>query len=66
MTLKKREDWPVRDLQLDPFEVWKHYDKKSNLWVLNQNGVVEHFGPTLQTFGEQKGYKLSRDCCCIF
>lgn len=66
MSLKTRNDWPVRQLQWDPFETWKHYDKSSNLYIPNQNGVASHFMPGLETFGMGNQHKLMRNSCDIF
>jgi len=66
MSSKTKNDWPLRELQMDPFEVWTHYDKSSGLYVPNENGVPAHFGHYLLSFGLGESFKLSRNSCNIF
>jgi hypothetical protein len=66
MSLKTKDDWPIRQLGRDPFETWTHYDKSSGLYIPNENGVASHFSPTLQSFGLGESFKLSRNSCNIF
>lgn len=66
MTLKKLEDWPIKDLQMDPFNVWSHYDAKTKLYVPNKNGHKQHFMPGLKSFGSGEHHVLMRNRCRFF
>ena len=60
MKLKTVDDWPIRELELDPFNVWTHWTKNNTL-IPNENGVSAHFASGLQTFGVGDQHKLMRN-----
>jgi len=66
MSLKTRNDWPIKEIDKDPFVAWTHFDKQSNLYVPNQNGRADHFASGLVTFGVGSQFKLVRKRCTIF
>jgi hypothetical protein len=66
MSLKTRDDWPIKEINKDPFVAWTHFDKQTNLWVPNQNGRADHFAPGLVPFGVGNQFKLMRNRRTIF
>lgn len=66
MTLKTRDDWPIKEIDKDPFVAWTHFDKQSNSYVPNKNGRADHFASGLVTFGVGTHFKLVRKRRIIF
>jgi hypothetical protein len=69
MTLKKKEDWPKKDLALDPWAGNFYWDYKSKTFKKSENGRAEQL-LTLGPFGFKnpsgKDFLLNRNGCRLF